>query len=153
MAATIPLFWRSRTKALECRLQRETLFLRDLARQYDARQDLDSVSLLSGRLYACTEGPSPLFRCLPAVAYESCFREPLLLRMTAFATNGRCRTSLHRKQRDVSYRRHRSVQGVDRRNSIGSYCACFVSYDEFIDCQYCLRALLPNLWYIKPWYT
>src|SRR5216684_3562675 len=105
MAATIPLFWRSRTKALEYRLQRETLFLRDLARQYKARQELDSVSLLSGRLYACTEGQSPLFPCLPAVAYESCFREQSLLPMTAFATNGRCRTSLHHKQRDVSYRR------------------------------------------------
>src|SRR5258708_15351647 len=105
MAATIPLSWRSRTKAMEFRLQRETLFLRDLARQFKARPELDSVSLLSARLCACTEVPSPLFQCLPAVACESYFRELLFLRETAFATNARCRTSLRRKQRHVSYRR------------------------------------------------
>src|ERR1700716_4189383 len=110
MAATILLFWRSRTKALEFRLQRETLFLRDLARQYKARPELDSVSLLSGRLYACTEVQSPLFQCVPVVACEWCFRELLLLRKTAFAMNARCMTSLHHKLRDVNYRRHRGVE-------------------------------------------
>src|SRR3981189_1931566 len=109
MAATILLFWRSRTKALEFRLQRETLFLRDLARQYKARPELDSVSLLSGRLHACTEVQSPLFQCLPAVACETCFRELLLPRESVFATDELWRTSRHRNQRDHGYRRHRSV--------------------------------------------
>src|ERR1700682_2240146 len=100
-------------KALEFRLQRETLFLRDLAKQDKPRPELGSASLLSARLYACTEVQSPLFRCLPAAAYESCFRELLLLREIVFTTNARCRTSLHCKQRDDGYRRHQSVRSVD----------------------------------------
>src|SRR3981081_2925659 len=118
MAATIPLWWRSRTKALEFHLQRETLSLRDLAKQYKARPELGSVSLLSARLYVCPEEQSPFFQRLPAAAYESCFRELLFLRETLFTTNARCRTSLYCKQRDDGYRRHRSVRSVDRRNSM-----------------------------------
>src|ERR1700682_5857196 len=132
MAATIPLFWTSRTKALEYHLQRETLFLRDLGRQYKARPELDSVSLLSGRLYACTEAQFPLFQCLQAVACESCFRELLLPQKPAFATNARCRTSLHRKNAT-------SVIGLTAASGawtdeiqLSAPCAAPVSYDELI---------------------
>ena len=122
-------------KALEFRLQREILFLRDLARQYKARPELDSVSLLSGRLHACTEVQSPLFQCLPAVACESCFRELLLPWETVFATNARCRTSLHRKQRDNGYRRHRSVGAWTGKIQLlvpSLYVRGSVFYDELI---------------------